>query len=123
MHHRALVAAIGITTLTMTFSCAGPDEPVATDEERRIGEAYADLVILSESARLGKMSDTTRPYEHQADSILSIYGLTREEFETTFHRTALDPERSRLIFNIAIQRIRARPTHTDSSAPPRGRPN
>ena len=113
---RGLFHASVFGLATLLSACSGSQEPAATDEEFRVAQAYADLTLLSESARLGKMADTTRTYELQTDSVLQVYGLKKEEFERAFQRLANDPERSRLLFDLASKRIQALRARRDSSA-------
>lgn len=100
----------------MLSACSETEDPVATIDEGRVADAYADLTMLSESVRLGMPRDTTRPYQAQVDSVLESYGMTREEFEEDFHRLADDPTRSRLLFELASKRIHAILSRRDSSA-------
>lgn len=110
---------IGLLACGLTLAlcaCSEREDPVATIDEGRVADAYADLTVLSESVRLGMPMDTTRTYEVQVDSVLGLYGMTRMEFEEDFHRLADDPTRSRLLFELATKRIQALRSRRDSSA-------
>lgn len=98
-----LAAALLVEALLA--GCGDSQKTVPGDERARLARAYADLSVLSESARLGKLADTTRSYQEQADSILRRYAFTREEFESAFRDASLDPARSRALFDSASAHV------------------
>ena len=116
MRLRAFIIVSGFALWSLVSACSGPDDQVSPDEQTRIAHAYAELTLLNESARLGKLIDTTRAYELQADSVLRLYGLSKGEFEEEFRRLADDAERARVLFDLASQRIQALRALRDSSA-------
>ena len=105
-----------VAAVFLFVSCAQQEEYPLLESEERVAFAYAELTLLSESARLGMLGDTSRAYAAQADSILQSYGMTREEFERQFQLLADDPERSSLLFESASKRIQALRARRDSSA-------
>lgn len=109
-HPAACVLAASLFAAALGAGCADSQEPPPPDEQTRLAGAYAELTLLSESARLGKMPDTTRPYQAQADSILGFYDFTKEEFEAAFREVSMDPDRSRQLFDSASAHIQRRRT-------------
>lgn len=103
-----LTLAVAFLAAAFGAGCADSQESVPRDGQTRLARAYADLTILSESARLGKVADTTRAYQEQADSILRRYSFTKEEFEAEFRDASTDPARSRALFDSASAYIQSR---------------
>jgi len=103
-----LTLAIAALVAALLGSCGDPQDSAQGSDQTRLARAYADLAVLSESARLGKIADTTRPYQEQADSILRRYDFTKEEFEREFRDATLDPARSRAFFDSASVYVNAR---------------
>jgi hypothetical protein len=113
---RTLLITSSIAMALLASSCGGAETQTPTEQEERIARAYAELTLLSESARLGMLADSSRTYEAQVDSVLRSFDLRREDFEADFRRFADDPERSALLFTIASGHIQELRAQRDSSA-------
>jgi len=100
-HPATLTLATAFFAALLYAGCADSQDASADREQTRLARAYADLTVLSESARLGKLADTTRSYREQADSILRCYAFTQQEFEDAFRDASLDPARSKALFDSA----------------------
>ena len=107
-HPATLTLAVAVFVAALHAGCADSQEAVPSDELTRLARAYAELTVLSESARLGKITDTTRSYQEQADSILGRYAFTKEEFEAAFRDASLDPARSKALFDSASAFVKSR---------------
>lgn len=107
-HPSVLTLAAAFFVAVLLAGCADSQDAVPSDEQTRLARAYAELTFLSESARLGKITDTTRSYQAQADSVLRRYAFTKDEFEDAFRNASLDPDRSKALFDSATAYIRSR---------------
>jgi hypothetical protein len=113
---RTLLITSSIAMALLVSSCGDAETQTPTEQEERIARAYAELTLLSESARLGMLADSSRTYDAQVDSVLRSFDLRREDFEADFRRFADDPERSTLLFTIASGHIQELRAQRDSSA-------
>lgn len=74
---------------TLLSGCAKRKETL-TAEDEKVVPIYAGLLLLSEEYKGASQPDSTK-YQRQVDSILSINGLTREQFINQLKDLAQSP--------------------------------
>ena len=75
-----------------------------TPNDRRLANAYADLVLLRQHALA--TSDTGSSYAARADSVLRVYEFTRESFRSAFIALPESEPRFTATMQYAERRIR-----------------
>lgn len=72
-----------LVLLVLFSACETESADVPSPEEQRVLDAYVDLSLLHSSFPSTASPDSLLLYKHRADSILSHYHLSPEEFRTS----------------------------------------
>lgn len=88
------------------MSCAERDEYAPTEADRNIVRAYASLALLYDAFPSTASPDSVLIYHRKADSLLSHFGLTRDEFRREFENLINTPERLQPLFQELSAEIR-----------------
>jgi hypothetical protein len=104
MNARANLSAILSFTL-IWFSCGGESTYIPNEEDKKVGDVYARLALLSEFNRLQPHPDTGAVYQAKVDSVLAGYQMTREEFKNRWDDLSSSSERTRAVLDVAAKRL------------------
>jgi len=84
---------------TMTgWSCGDRNDYTPTEADKRIIRAYASLALLYDSFPSTQAQDSVAIYGRKADSVLTEFGLSRDEFRREFENLINTPERFQPLF-------------------------
>ena len=104
MNLNAHLFAIVALVLTLC-SCDGNGAYAPTEEDKKLGDVYAHLALLSESNRLKPRPDTGAVYEARVDSVLTRHQMTKEEFRNHWDDLSSSSDRTRAVLDIAARRL------------------
>ena len=82
----------------MGWSCGDRNDYTPTEADKRIIRAYASLALLYDSFPSTQAQDSVAIYGRKADSVLTEFGLSHDEFRREFENLINTPERFQPLF-------------------------
>jgi len=79
--------------LFLAGSCTNQGSFEPTEGEQRLMKAYASLLMHNDRFGKTENTDSLALYRIQTDSLLNLYGFTRETFQSEFEDLISTPER------------------------------
>lgn len=92
--------------LLLTSGCSDSSLKPLNEEEKKIAEAYAEILFLNQKYPSSKTDSLKILFSSGIDSVFMKYDLTRDDFENEFLRLSKSPSKFKALFNTAEEKLK-----------------